>query len=1361
MSSTQGLPAGAQVAALTQKLYDADADLRYMSLNDLIALLNTNSSAYLAGDYHTCAKLVDGLLHTLNDTNGEVQNLTIKCLGPFVLKCDPNILAPLVHKIGTQVIDQAVDASVTAMALRTIVVSLPRPSAGLPRTQPVKDAYSAISRVLVPRLVGYIVIPLTEDHKQRPAPPKGLLQEDLDKGTDSNSIDILTEIGKCYGPMLQQPEIKALQQISMQLLESGKSGSIMKKKAVAAISALAHYFSDGLLSAVTSQVIEKLRNVHLTAVNRRLYFNLFAAIARSIPAKFGPHLKQVAPFVITALSQQEVDDQMADEDQQEDHNVHDDEMREAAILALDSFYTSSASDMHRFNKESLEALIRFLRYDPNMAVDDNEQMDDAADEEDFEGDEDFEQEDIADDEDDVSWKVRRCAAKALQTILFARGREYLDNAESYSRIARALVDRFKEREETVRVEVLQTTCFMVRESKEHDPDVDYSEYLNSREQFGSQQTLSRKRRRTDSGAKLSEAKFRRLTGSVSPAVQSPLPSGAPSNLAAAAPDIVRGSLKLALNSSPATKLVSVSLLKEVIAARQGGVNDQLKELFSLITTNLNSSTGASLQSSAAPSSSLHIETMQLLSQLSRTTSSQSLQPYIAETIPVLSKIGEGKSPQLAVEALKTAEQLVKALTPPRTGHQLNKTAATLTQILNLLVSIISNRTSDLLTRQQAIYVLGTMLGRTLSKDGSKLLTKGQRESSLRILSDACHNETTRYVAIKAVDAMSTQGPDGVVYPADWYKNLCVELGHQLRKQDRSLRGASLQALKTLLVDRSGTINLPDAVPVVDLLIPMLSSGDLHLVGPSVQTLGALIRDSATQLLSSEMIKSLCELLRSPTCASVVDQLSFFAECVGKNEAAPKLMQAMLRDVGIGGPSAVVGKVVGDLLTSSGGNAGVKVEDFLSELQTTDDDRRKCLALSVLGEYGLRAGSSSAVKPDLFLNYFDAQDPASEVPMAAAMALGRTAAGAGNIRSCVPVILSRVSKKSNRQNVALHSIKELLQHSEDVQDLSPFMQSMWDASVSTADDDKARTIGAECLSKIAEVEPQAYLQALQALLSNSNENTRLLSILALRDIFTYTDPSYNKYLRPIFISTIDTTLRDASPENRRNALNTFGAAIRGKPELTLPHLSELLPVVLDLTVEDPSLTREVSIGPFKQKVDDGLEARKAAYETIYSLLEASPTSLTHLLPSLFPRIVAGLEDDPTIRGLCIHMLVRLSGTQPEETSRWLDDVASRFEKIIATKLKETAVRTEVEKLEETKRTVVKTSMQVARKVGAGLASGGSSGSGTGSAMGGDAAVGVQVGQGGVGAKWVAFMEDMRREWAALVKEEEKAMRERGF
>ena len=68
----------AQAMGLLPKLSDADSDIRYMSLNDLYNCLDAGNPSSLSGDYHTSAKIIDGLIQTLDDQNGEVQNQAIR-----------------------------------------------------------------------------------------------------------------------------------------------------------------------------------------------------------------------------------------------------------------------------------------------------------------------------------------------------------------------------------------------------------------------------------------------------------------------------------------------------------------------------------------------------------------------------------------------------------------------------------------------------------------------------------------------------------------------------------------------------------------------------------------------------------------------------------------------------------------------------------------------------------------------------------------------------------------------------------------------------------------------------------------------------------------------------------------------------------------------------------------------------------------------------------------------------------------------------------------------------------------------------------------------------------------------------------
>ena len=66
------------LAALLPKLHDPDPDIRFMSLSDLSNILVAPASSYISSDSTTAARIVDGLLKSLTDTNGEVQNQALK-----------------------------------------------------------------------------------------------------------------------------------------------------------------------------------------------------------------------------------------------------------------------------------------------------------------------------------------------------------------------------------------------------------------------------------------------------------------------------------------------------------------------------------------------------------------------------------------------------------------------------------------------------------------------------------------------------------------------------------------------------------------------------------------------------------------------------------------------------------------------------------------------------------------------------------------------------------------------------------------------------------------------------------------------------------------------------------------------------------------------------------------------------------------------------------------------------------------------------------------------------------------------------------------------------------------------------------
>lgn len=158
--------------------------------------------------------------------------------------------------------------------------------------------------------------------------------------------------------------------------------------------------------------------------------------------------------------------------------------------------------------------------------------------------------------------------------------------------------------------------------------------------------------------------------------------------------------------------------------------------------------------------------------------------------------------------------------------------------------------------------------------------------------------------------------------------------------------------------------------------------------------------------------------------------------------------------------------------------------------------------------------------------------------------------------------------------------------------------------------------------------------------------------------------------------------------------------------------------------------------------------QSAYETLYALMETVFPRINTI--SFHDRVVAGLRDENDIRALCNLMVAKLASMDPDETLRRLGAIAEAYRAVLSTKLKDGAVKQDVEKHAESVRSVLRVSLILQEKVGGGLGGG----------AGGVGGVGVGVGGAGEekvgGAAWAAYWEWVVKEFAAQL----KALREEG-
>lgn len=112
-----------------------------------------------------------------------------------------------------------------------------------------------------------------------------------------------------------------------------------------------------------------------------------------------------------------------------------------------------------------------------------------------------------------------------------------------------------------------------------------------------------------------------------------------------------------------------------------------------------------------------------------------------------------------------------------------------------------------------------------------------------------------------------------------------------------------------------------------------------------------------------------------------------------------------------------------------------------------------------------------------------------------------------------------------------------------------------------------------------------------MLKDQSSGLRAMAVQAVRYTLPESDESFDAMLKNVLIDMLLVVLQDTEMEIRRLAMTTLNSAAHNKPDLILPHLGELMPLVMKESHVKQELIREVMLGPFKHTVDDGLEVRK--------------------------------------------------------------------------------------------------------------------------------------------------------------------------
>ncbi|KAI0757560.1 TIP120-domain-containing protein [Daedaleopsis nitida] len=888
-----------------------------------------------------------------------------------------------------------------------------------------------------------------------------------------------------------------------------------------------------------------------------------------------------------------------------DSQRDDEELCESCLQALEALLLRCPSELTPSLNSIIQVGIQYIKYDPNYAGDDDEdeEMADDEDEDDEELGDEYE------DDEDTSYKIRRAATKLLAAVIATRP-ELL--ATLYKTVSPVLISRFGDREETVKLEVWSTYAILLNQTGVY----------GGVPQSNSEHTVGGKRKREE-GMEVEETPYTLL--------QSQVPSLSKALL---------GQLK-SLKTPPGTLEAGFSLLHKLLTVLPGSLASQSSQIIASAKAVLSASSRAS-------SASLQVTCMSFLALFFAKHAPPVYSGQLDSISPFLLQALAEKHPRIASEAFRNFSSLLNAMQPVKGG-------AWAERVYEEAVKRLGNHDTDAEVRACAEECIGDLW--VSATDIMK--TKNRKEWEF-----ICRTTGRTDGAVKVVSRVATKveiGDDWVNGAVEWVTIL-------LKKSGRIGKVEVFNCLDALL--RRYTA-MPADLPanLIPTLKPYMNSTDISLLGAALDIIALLLELSPKTTfpeVEREVLADAYLIAHAPLLSGAPFEslLSFFSALVEADmqiatHVVPNLVSAVEKVPRHEASLPNVAKCVGQVVKSQRAVAAGTIAEFARHLRAGSKAKTAQLVLSllVMGEIGRYIDMSP--QQEIFnqaIERFTAEQ--EEVRTAAAFAAGNIAVG--NLHHFLPLIVKLVEHDQEKRLPSLYALKEIVTHCSHGQ-LETVADLLWTPLFENSENQEeiTRNVAAACLGKLTTTHPGRYLPQLHARINDPNPATRATVLSAIRYTFAESGTSFDEALGSVILDFLS-LLSDADLTVRRLALSALNSAARSRAHLIRDHLPTLLPSLYKETIVNPDLIRTVQMGPWTHKVDDGLEARKTAYETLYTLLDTCLLKLD--LHEFLGRVTAGLADDSDeVKVICHMMLFRLARVAPTAVAQRLDDFTPPLEK----------------------------------------------------------------------------------------------------
>jgi len=1126
----------------------------------------------------------DAILKQLDDPSNDVQSIACKCLCSIVQKFVCEQVEEIVDKLGSLLVNGKFELrDIYSIALKNIISSVP------------EEFGPAISKKLVRRLLQGLKKTKTKTDTQE--------EEKEEERNHFNRLiaclDIMKDLTARFGFTMQEDHKDILETLQPMLSDAQVE---IRKKVATSLGSLVGTINDELFNDLMKQVIDVIKNVDFHDEKLFTFIQAVGIFARNAGQRVSSYLKDVVPLLITICTDEKVTS---------DNTEAAIDLRENCLQTFDVMIIQCPKQMLEHTESLMEVSLSLMAYDPNYdygsATDGDGDADmadaDGGDEDGFDdgGDEwgdddagwDADEKDgggtqiVVDNfgDDDTSWKVRRAAVKMLTSFI----QTHKSTVQQYHiKICESLLGRFKEHDTTVRLDIFTafqelllasiiaeqgTSSFSSNENHPFDmpPLV---------RQVSSFQLMSQK---------LPEMMQQICTQFKSKTADSKVKNG------------LLGILRDLVLVRQAERSVRCDVLPE------DGIKGYFGELIPDIVACIQQNTDVQLKSRA-------LYVLYLILQRHR---NEDCATIVAQITPCILSSVDAPYPRVKTRAMLLVLRITAVVRDDVTqAYEAARFDAIIKSLFEVSFKQLSLKDIEGEVKQAAMKAATECLARF----GDALL-KDKVAPTLKVLTERLANEITRETSLECF-AVLAESPLKIDLSASVAAKVVEASASFLKKSSSTLRVTAALTL-TSIVRESAAISQVELKLICALVAQCadyIDDSDLHLCSliltlitelvkksASIDKQGALLKEATTKIFPK------CyQFLQSPLLQGhALDALkslfsAFYDSTQGKvlsfEQLKNELIKAAVAKLSRSSYSAIA-QCLSVLIVAANNNDCI---GDIIKLIDSQNEAHAQVSLLAIGELGKAGRDLSTGASDLEKRIFATFNCESEsVKWAASFALGNIAVG--NMEKYVPSLIEMIQQHSDRTYLLLNSLKEIITHYSTTQALAklllPFSSTITPLLIANASskDEGVRAMIAECLGKFAVIDA-AIFKEIESLLANDDVNTRATMATSIK----YSLNKSTKYQLPQSVVTAFLkTLSDADLLVKRQTFLSLNSILRVNSRLVVSDLENILPIVFQATVTNQELIREVDLGPFKHRVDDGLPLRKAAFTCLDSLLDCTP------------------------------------------------------------------------------------------------------------------------------------------------------------